>query len=150
LRFDPAGHRDLIAARDASLGGGSAFVKLIRIIKHLNQRWADQHGNVPVTSFHIEALALTLCSRPFTLAEGVTDFLREGSRLVHVPLNDPLATADSIVAEDPVLAADLFAEAAKLTEQALMTAGSRVDHLLSEVFGRPDELVVEPVGNIVG
>jgi hypothetical protein len=132
---DPAAHRDLISARNAALGRNE-FLNLIRAARHLNQRWAEQHGNAPLTSFHIEALALTLCDKPFTLAEGMASFLRGASQLVLRPLRDPARVADPVAAQDPGLAASLLADAALRTEEALMTEDQHGSHtLLAEVFG---------------
>jgi hypothetical protein len=140
LRLDPAGHRDLVRARNACLGHDSAFIKLIRIVKHLNHRWAYQYPQAPVSSFHIECLALHLCTAPFVLAEGVSDFLRAASRRLLTPLEDPLHMGPPLVAPDPEFASRLFSEAASGTEEALMTDDApSVRKALTELFGDPIE-----------
>lgn len=133
---DPAGHRDLLAARDASLGAKSGFLNVIKIVKHLNQRWGSERGTPPLTTFHIEALALTHCTRPFSLAEEVAEFLEAAAQLVRKPLQDPLGVGDPIVAGDAALASVLLREAARDAEAALMTADFRIaEDILAALFG---------------
>lgn len=135
VRVDPAFHRDLIAARNASLGNDSAFIKLIRIVKHLNEGWREQHGRAPLEPFHVEVLALTACTRPFTLAEGVTDFLRQAAELVRGPLRYPLASEGVVGAAHPAVASAVLAKAAERCEQALFAAdASAAAGILGSVF----------------
>lgn len=134
--FDPLSHRDLIAARDASLGNDSAFVKLIRVVKHLNERWRGQHGEAPLESFHVEVLALTACTRPFTLPEGVSGFFRQAAQLVRGPTRHPAAPACLVTAVDPPVASELLADAAERCEQALFAAdASTAAGVLGRLFG---------------
>jgi predicted nucleotidyltransferase len=138
VRIDPAFHRDLIAARNASLGNDSAFIKLIRIVKHLNEGWKAQHGRAPLEPFHVEVLALTACTRPFELAEGVTDFLRQAAELVRGPLRYPLASEGVVGAAHPAVASAVLEKAAERCEQALFaTDASAAAGILERVFN-PD------------
>lgn len=133
--IDPVGHRDLLAARDASLGAKSGFLNVIKLVKHLNQSWAGEYGAPPLTAFHIEALALTHCTRPFNLAEEVAEFLAAAAELVWKPLPDPLGVAGPIVALDAGLASALLTEAARSAEAALMTCDVQTaDDILSSLF----------------
>lgn len=133
--IDPIGHRDLLAARDASLGTESGFLNVIRLVKHLNQIWGDEYGAPPLTAFHIEALALAHCTRPFNLAEEVAEFMAAAAELVWTPLPDPLGVAGSIVAWDVDLASALLTEAARSAEAALMTCDVQTaDDILSSLF----------------
>lgn len=136
LRYiDPVGHRDLLAACDASLGTESGFLNVIKLVKHLNQSWAGEYGAPPLTAFHIEALALAHCTRPFNLAEEVAEFLAVAAELVWTPLPDPLGVAGPIVALDAGLASALLTEAARSAEAALMTCDVQTaDDILSSLY----------------
>src|SRR5206468_12494694 len=109
--IQPEMHSDLIVARDASLGNDSSFLKLIRIVKHLNRTWRNTLGEAPLSSFVVEVLALEVCRRPFALAEGVTDFLRRSASLVRGPLSHPLAAGTPLRAARPSDASALLARA---------------------------------------
>jgi hypothetical protein len=127
----PIGHRDLVLARDRSLGADSIFRKLIRLIKHLNARWERLHRNAPLRSFEIETLALRYCTRPMALAEAIPGFLA--------------FTRDACSAYErrgksatPESRPDwsVIAEAAERTELALLTDDSaEAQHILAGVFG---------------
>lgn len=125
IRFDPAGHRDLLIARQASLGPETPFTALIRIVKLLNRCWAKRTGNAPLSSYHIDVLALHLCRTPFTLSEGVADFLRDAAEAVRSPLPDPLRIGSAVRPLDQPVAAAVLAEAAKQAEAALMARTGR-------------------------
>jgi hypothetical protein len=134
--IQPAAHRDLIAARDASLGGDSSFLKLIRIVKHLNATWAEVHGKAPLSSFLVEVLALEVCRRPFALAEGVTEFLGRSARLIRDPVSHPLDPRSRLVLARPSEASALLAHAADICEQSLFTTdAATASAQLQRLFG---------------
>jgi hypothetical protein len=135
LRFDPAGHRDLLLARQASLGSETAFLGLIRIVKLLIQRWAKPSGRKTLSSYHVDTLALNLCREPFTLAEGVADFLHHAARATRGRLEDPARFGLATSPAEPNLASAMFSEAAEQAEAALMSSGAReADEILGELF----------------
>jgi len=121
----PLAHRDLISARNASLGGDSSLLKLIRIVKHLNATWTKTRKQAPLSSFLVEVLALEVCRRPFTLAEGVTDYLRRSAKLVSGPVSHPLGPRKTLPFARSREASALLAQAADICEQSLfMTDGA--------------------------
>jgi hypothetical protein len=124
---DPVSHRDLLLARERSLGDGSVMRPLIRLVKYLVQRWKGQHGSAPLSSFEIDNLALSYCTRPMLLTEAVPGFLNFAS--------DACFTRER-PSRNSVSGSSLFASAARETERALMTASPSVaDEILSHVFG---------------
>lgn len=127
--LDPVGHRDLMVARQLSIGGG-AFAALVRVVKHLNAGWR-RDGSSALSSYDIDALALELCWEPVALAEAVPQFLgaaaaacaqqRAGGRGERAPWAQTEAR---------------LREAAELTERAIMTADRQAAiELLREAFG---------------
>jgi hypothetical protein len=124
---DPVSHRDLLLARERSLGDGSVMRPLIRLVKYLVHRWKGQHGWAPLSSFEIDNLALSYCMRPMLLTEAVPGFLSFAA--------DACFTRERL-SRNSVPASSLFASAAQATERALMTANPCVvDEILSDVFG---------------
>jgi len=124
--IEPLAHRDLIAARNASLGGDSSFRTLIRIVKHLNASWTKTREQPPLSSLLVEVLALKVCHRPFALAEGVTDFLHRSAGLVRGPVSHPLSPRKTLRSARPQEASALLAQAADICEQSLFATDGAI------------------------
>lgn len=118
IPFDPRTHSETLLARNALLRGDSAFLKLVRVIKHVNARWQSIVGAAPLTSFELESLALTICTEPFDLAEGLPFFFRRAAELVDSRKPSALGTAASAVANSE-LARRMLEDAAVRCEHAL-------------------------------
>jgi hypothetical protein len=116
--MDPAGHRDLVRARDASIGRSSRFTQTIRIIKALHRAWSERGGRPLLSSFQIDGLALAICRRSLPLADMVTNFCAAAARLVTRPIADPLAIGPTTAVREPALVAQRFSSAQLQIEQA--------------------------------
>jgi hypothetical protein len=144
IRSDPAGHRDLVLARNRAFKafpGKSIFSKQIRILKWWNreQQIRDDKERKPLSSFHVTALALEILRTPTSFEEWTPTFFEKASVLVRSPLKDPSGVGDDIEAKDPDYASALLADAAMKTRRALSVSDSEAERLLKDVFGDPDE-----------
>jgi hypothetical protein len=144
IRSDPARHRDLVLGRNTAFKnypGRSIFSKQIRILKWWNreQQIRDDQERKPLSSFHVTALALEILRTPAGFEEWTPTFFEAAATLVRSPLQDPSGVGDDIEAKDPDNASALLADAALKTRRALSASESEAEHLLTDVFGDPDE-----------
>jgi hypothetical protein len=99
----PAMHCDRLRARDALLGRDGAFLKVIRIAKHVTRQWAALHETTPLSSFELDVLALDALTQPFEIAEGVAFMFRRAAELVRRPVPCALAPGASSRSRHPKL-----------------------------------------------
>lgn len=136
---DPMAHCSRLAARNAALGANSCLLRLVRIVKHLNHRAARVSGTPVMSSFHLEALALRACHRPFRLAEGVADFLREAADLAASAPPDAFSPFGLVGAADRAAASAFLSDAAAVCDEGLFATDSvTAADVLSRLFGRPE------------
>ena len=163
IASDPAGHRDLVLARNTAFKdfGKSIFSKQIRILKCWNreQQLRDDDERKPLSSFHVTALALEILKTPMSFEQWTPLFFAKASLLVLSPLKDPSGVGDPIEAKDPAYASERLQEAAVKTKRALEVPEDEAEELLKDVFGEPDKrsaltgtgpVSVSPSGALIG
>jgi hypothetical protein len=136
IRTDPKEHARQIRQRNKDIG--VEFARELRILKVLNRRWglSDPEGRKPISSHHLNALALAVIQTPVAYATTTPMFLERAAELVLRPLRDPSGVGPELVARDPERAAALMRVAAAETRRALV-AGDDAGRILEGVFGDP-------------
>ena len=145
IRTDPKEHARQIRDRNSTIG--VEFARELRILKVLNRKWGlpDPDGRKPVTSHHLNALALAIIRSPVTYATTTPAFLDRAAELVVHPLRDPSGVGPDLEARDPGRAAALMLAAADATRRALV-AGDDAGDILKDVFGDPATTVAAVTG----
>jgi hypothetical protein len=143
IASDPAGHRDMVLARNRAFkeSGPSIFSKQIRILKWWNreQQLRDDEERKPLASFHLTALALKILTSADSFDRWTPHFFERAAVLVTSPLPDPAGVGEPLEAKDPAYAQRLLADAALKTRRALSVGEKEAEALLYDVFGDPDE-----------
>lgn len=131
----PAMHSDRVRARDALLGRDGAFLKVIRIAKHVTRRWAALQETTPLNSFEVDVLALEVLTQPFDVAEGVAFLFRHAAELVRQPVPCALAPGGRFAVTAPEVAEAFLCDAAARSDEAMFAidADSAVT-VLGEAF----------------
>jgi hypothetical protein len=136
IRTDPREHARQIRQRNEDIGVD--FARELRILKVLNRKWslADPDGRKPISSHHLNALALAIIHAPVAYATTTPMFLDRAAELVLRPLRDPSGVGPYLEARDPERVAALMRTAAAETRRALV-AGDDAGLILEGVFGDP-------------
>jgi hypothetical protein len=136
IRTDPREHARQIRQRNKDIG--VEFARELRILKVLNRKWglSDPDGRKPISSHHLNALALAIIHTPVAYTTTTPVFLDRAAELVRRPLPDPSGVGPDLEARDPERAAALMRTAAAETRRAL-DAGDDAGRILEGVFGDP-------------
>jgi hypothetical protein len=130
----PAMHCDRLRARDALLGRDGAFLKVIRIAKHVTRRWAALHETTPLSSFELDVLALDALTQPHEVAEGLAYLFRRAAGLVRQPVPCALAPGGQSAVAAPEVAEAFLAEAATRCRSHVRHSADSAVAMLGEAF----------------